>query len=59
MKPEVCKPNKTWGDKGKEFYNRPVKSQLKDNYIKVYSTHNKGKSVIAERLIRTLNNKIY
>ena len=25
----------------------------------VYSTHNEGKSVIAERFIRTLKNKIY
>ena len=25
----------------------------------MYSTHNEGKSVIAERFIRTLNNKIY
>ena len=25
----------------------------------MYSTHNEGKSVIAERFIRTLKNKIY
>ena len=25
----------------------------------MYSTHNKGESVVAERFIRTLNNKIY
>ena len=25
----------------------------------MYSTHNKGKSVVAERFIRTLKNKIY
>ena len=25
----------------------------------MYSTHNEGKSVFAERFIRTLNNKIY
>ena len=25
----------------------------------MYSTHNEGKSVVAERLIRTLKNKIY
>ena len=29
------------------------------NYIKIYLTHNKGKSVAAERFIRTLTNKIY
>ena len=25
----------------------------------MYSTHNKGKPVVAERLIRTLENKVY
>ena len=29
------------------------------NYIETYLTHNKGKSVAAERFIRTLRNKIY
>ena len=29
------------------------------NAIEMYSTHNEGKSVVAERLIRTLKNKIY
>ena len=29
------------------------------NDVEMYSTHNEGKSVIAERFIRTLNNKIY
>ena len=32
---------------------------LKDNGIKMYSTHNVGKSVVAERFIRTFKNKIY
>ena len=27
------------------------------NYIKMYSTHNEGKSVVAERIIRTLEKK--
>ena len=31
----------------------------KDNDITMYSTHNEGKSVVAERFIRTLKNKIY
>ena len=59
MKSIACKPNKTWGDKGSEFYNRSIKSWLKDNYVEMYSTHNEGKSVIAERFIGTLKNKIY
>ena len=29
------------------------------NDIEMYSTHNEGKSVIAERFIRTLKNNIY
>ena len=32
---------------------------LNDNDIVMYSKNNEGKSVIAERLIRTLKNKIY
>ena len=36
-----------------------MKSWLKDNDIEMYSTHNEGKSVVAERFIRILKNKIY
>ena len=36
-----------------------MKSWLEKNGIEMYSTHNEGKSVIAERFIRTLKNKIY
>ena len=36
-----------------------MKSFLQNNNIEMYSTYNEGKSVIAERRIRTLNNKIY
>ena len=32
---------------------------MKDNNIEIYSTNNEDKSVIAERFIRTINNKIY
>ena len=46
-----------WVDKGSEFYNRSVKSWLVKNAIEMYSTHNEGKSVVAERFIRTLKNK--
>ena len=53
------KPNKIWVDKGSEFYNTSVKKWLQDNYIVMYSTNNEEKSVIAERFIRTLKNKIY
>ena len=53
------KPNKMWVDKGSEFYNSSFKKWLKDNDIEMYSTNNEGKSVIAERFIETLKNKIY
>ena len=52
------KPNKIWVDKGKELYNNSFKKWLQDNDIVMYSTNNKGKSVVAERFIRTLKNKI-
>ena len=53
------KPNKIWVDKCSEFYNRSMKSWLENFFIEMYSTHNEGKSVVAERFIRTLKNKIY
>ena len=53
------KPNKIWIDKGSEFYNAYFKKWLRDNDVVMYSTHNEGKSVVAERLIRTLKTKIY
>ena len=53
------KPNKIWVDKGSEFYNNSFKTWLKDNDIEMHSIHNEGKSVVAERFIRTLKTKIY
>ena len=53
------KSNKIWIDKGSEFYNNSFKKWLKDNDIEMYSIHNEGKSVVAERFIKTLKNKIY
>ena len=53
------KPNEIWADKGSEFYNNSFKKWLKDNDIEMYSTNNEGKSVIAERFIRTLKTRIY
>ena len=51
------KPNKIWVDKGSEFYNASFKKWLQD--IVMYSTNKEGKSVVAERFIRTLKSKIY
>ena len=53
------KPNKIWVDRASEFYNSSFKKWIKDNDIGMYSTNNEGKSVIAERFIRTLKTKIY
>ena len=55
---EGRKPNKIWVDQGSEFYNNSFKDFLKINNIEMYSTYNEGKSVLAERFIRTLKNKI-
>ena len=53
------KPNKIWVDQGSEFYNNVFKKWLSDNDIIMYSMYNEGKSVVAERFIRTLKNKLY
>ena len=53
------KPNKIWVEKSSEFFNAYFKKWLRDNDIVIYSTHNEGKSVVAERFIRTLKSKIY
>ena len=36
-----------------------MESSLQNNNIEMYSTHNEGKSIVAERFIKTLKNKIY
>ena len=51
------KPNKVWVDKGSDFYNKSEKSFLQNNDAEIYSMHNEGKSVTAERFIRILKTK--
>ena len=58
LKESIRKPNKIGVDKGIEFYNRSMKLWLEQNNIEMYSTHNEGKSVAAEKFIRTFKNKI-
>ena len=53
------KTNKIWVDQGGEFYNNIFKKWLSNNDIIIYSTYNEGKSVVAERFIRTLKNELY
>ena len=55
---EGRKPNEIWVDQVSEFDNKPFRDFLKINNIEMYSTFNEGKSVVAERLIKTLRNKI-
>ena len=45
--------------KAVNFTIKMAKKWLKDNDIIMDSIHNEGKSVVAERFIRTLKNKIY
>ena len=53
------KLNKLWVDQGRKFCNKLMEKWLDNNDILTYSTHNEGKSAIAERFIKTLNAKIY
>ena len=48
------KTNKIWADKGSKLHNRSMKSYLQNSDIEIYSMHNEGKSVIAERFITTV-----
>ena len=50
--------NQIWVDQGSKFYNT-FKDFLKINGIEMYSAYNEGKSVVAQRFIRTLKNKIF
>ena len=45
-------------NKGTEFYNILMKSWLQDKNIEKHSTHDEGKSAIAERFGRILKNKV-
>ena len=56
---EGRKLNKVWVDKGSEFYNNLFKRVLKIHNIEMYSMYNEGKSVVAERFITMLKNKIF
>ena len=54
----IRKPSKIWVDKGKEFYNRSLKSWLEKNN-EMYSIRDKRKFVVDRRFIRALQNEIY
>ena len=54
-----CTPYKYQVDQGKQFCNSLKQKWLDDNDILMYSTRNKGKSVITESFIRILKFKTY
>ena len=55
---EGRKLNKIWVDQGSELYNNSFQNFLKTYNIEMYSRYEEGKSVVAERFIRT-QNKIF
>ena len=52
------RPKKMWVDKDSEFYKRSKKTWLQNKHKEMYLTRNEGKSVVAERFIKILKNKI-
>ena len=46
-------------DERSYVYNRSIKLWLQDNDIEMYSTHEKRKSVVAERFMRILSDRNY
>ena len=46
------KPNKSWVNQGRKFYNKLMQKWLVINNILMYSSHNEVKSAIAERFIK-------
>ena len=52
-----CIASKIWAGRGSNFYKKSLKSLLQDNDIEMYSTH-KGKSVVPDRFIRTLEKNL-
>ena len=54
-----CKSNKLWVDQGRFFYKIFMQKWLKSIDILIYSTHNEGKSVVAERFKIFLKGKVF
>ena len=53
------KSNKIWVDEGSKFYNNLFRKFFKEINIEMYSTYNEGRSVVAEKFIKNLKNKIF
>ena len=43
----------------KDSKRKPNTIRVQDNNIEIYSTHNEGKSIVAEIFIRTLKSRVY
>ena len=52
-------PKKIWVDKGKEFYNKDVKSLLASKSCSLYSTENEEKSSVVERWNKTMKENTF
>ena len=59
FKQDNRKPSRIWTDKGKEFYNKTVKSLLEKDNILLYSTENEEKSSVVERWNRTMKRNMW
>ena len=52
-------PEKVWTDKGKEFYNKEVRTLLESRSVELYSTENEEKSSVVERWNRTTTERMF
>ena len=55
----TLKSDTIWVVKGSECYNRSIKSCLKDNNAKMCSRYEDRKSVVSEKFMRNIKNRIY
>ena len=54
----ITNGKKIWVAKVSKFYNRSTKSWLQDNDIEIYSTQYEDKSVVTEKIVKTLKIKL-
>ena len=54
----IANGKKIWVAKVSKFYNRSMKSWLQDNDIEIYSTQYEDKSVVTEKIVKTLKIKL-
>lgn len=59
LESDVRRPKKLQTDAGKEFYNKKFQNLLQDYNITLYSTYTIVKAAMAERVIKTIKEKLY